>query len=159
MKKSLILLIVFAAFAFVACGSDKKESVSEDETKPENSNTENTEEQETTDEDTQNAETSDIEKTDADFFNRLGRISYKFSHRNLQRISLVGVKIKELDTAIAKIAHKPDSEFALLRRAHFECHVPGLDGDGQLVKRQKPRPIPRLVLHARPADIRRSQRL
>lgn len=69
MKKSLILLIVFAAFAFVACGSDKKESVSEDETKPENSNTENTEEQETTDEDTQNAETSDIEETDADFEN------------------------------------------------------------------------------------------
>lgn len=69
MKKSLILLIVFAAFAFVACGSDKKDTTNEDETKPENSNTENTEEQETTDEDTQNAETSDIAETDADFEN------------------------------------------------------------------------------------------
>ena len=69
MKYFKSLLFAFAVFAFIACGTDKKETANEDETKPENSSPENTEEQETTDEDTQSAEHSDIEETDADFEN------------------------------------------------------------------------------------------
>ena len=100
-----------------------------------------------------------IKKPNAYMLDRLCGISEKFSDSNLQRISLIGIEIKELHAAIAEIARKPDSELAFLRCAHFERNVPGLDGQGQLVKRQQPRPISRLVLHAGQSDIRRGKRL
>ena len=62
--------------------------------------------------------------------NFFGRIADKFCHRDLQRMRLVRIKIKELDTAIAEIAYQPNTELAFLRGTHLQEHVPGLDGYG-----------------------------
>ena len=80
-------------------------------------------------------------------------------HRSRQGISTVRFEIVEGNAAIPKVSRKPDAKLRLLRDANLKGKVPSLDGRRQLGKRQCARPVPRLVLHTGPADIRRGKRL